>query len=40
MLYKINKIDLCKCGHMPQLSVGEPERVKKVVVKVEVTGTK
>ena len=27
-------------GHMPQLSVGEPERVKKVVVKVEVTETK
>ena len=27
-------------GHMPQLCVGEPERVKKVVVKVEVTDTK
>ena len=23
-------------GHMPQLSVGEPEMVKKVVVKVEI----
>ena len=27
-------------GHMPQLCMGEPERVKKVVVKVEVTDTK